>query len=97
MTEEQKKQKIIGEKSHDFKVINADGVYTWFGDGGGVLTFFYDTFEPEINDDGSLTVKTIKRVFPVEIRMNPNLYKDVITWMSDRVKANEELKKTKKK
>jgi hypothetical protein len=96
MTVEQIQTKIIGEKSPDFKVMLADGAYTWFGSNGGIITFFYDTFEPEINEDGSLGVKIIKRTFPIEIRMAPETYKNVIAWMTDRVKIFEESVKAKK-
>jgi hypothetical protein len=96
MTEVQKNPKIVGVKSTDFKVMTADGAYTWFGEGGGMILFFYDTLEPEIKEDGSVDVKLVKRTFPIEIRLNPALYKDVISWMSSQVKAFEDSQKPKK-
>lgn len=96
MTAEQTQTKIIGEKSPDFKVMLADGAYTWYGENGGIITFFYDTFEPEINKDGSLAVKIIKRTFPIEIRLAPETYKRVISWMTDQVRISEESMKAKK-
>jgi len=76
--------KIIAEKSDDFKLFFADGVYTWLGTDSGTLSFFMDEMDPVIDDNGVLHAKSIKRKFVVEIRMSPSLYDSIIKWMIER-------------
>lgn|GEM_PF-1603360 len=81
---------INAEKSSDFKTLFADGAYTWVNSASGTLIFFNDTFEPNLNPDGSINFKSIKRTFTVEIRITREMYKNIIGWMSGRLKAIEE-------
>jgi hypothetical protein len=86
--------KVVTEKSPDFKEIFADGVYTWANTGAGTLIFFKDTFDPTITQEGQLNVKSIHRVFTVEVRMPRELYKNLIEWMSGQLKNVEDLEKS---
>ncbi len=88
--------KIIAEKTDDFKQIFVDGAYTWLGDDTGTITFFADTFVPELDEHANLQIKTIKRNFPVEIRMSHNTYVNLINWMIDRKKLFDESKTNQK-
>ncbi len=97
MTEAPKPPKLISAKSSDFKVINADGIYTWVNSNAGTIMFFDDIIEPEFNPDASLNIKTIKRTFTIEIRMTREMYQKVIEWMSGQVKILEEFESNQKK
>lgn len=86
--------KIIAEKNEEFKQIFADGVYTWLGKDTGTLTFFADSFVPEIDEKGNLQVKTIKKSFSFEVRMSSDLYLNLINWMIERKKFLDESQKS---
>ena len=62
----------------------------------GTITFFADTFDPEIDENGNLKIKTIKRNFSIEIRMSHQMYTNLINWMIDRKKTFEESQKNQK-
>jgi len=96
MTDEQKLV-IIPEKSPDYKVVFADGGYTWVNSNSGTITFFNDTFVPDVSPDGSLNIKSIKRVFTIEVRMTRDMYQKVIAWMSGQFKILEEFEAKEKK
>ena len=59
----QPQPKIIAEKSDDFKQIFADGAYTWLGPESRTLTFFADCIDPNVDNEGLLNVKTVKKIF----------------------------------
>ena len=88
--------KVITEKASDFKEIFADGVYTWANTGSGTLIFFKDTFDPNITQEGKLNIKSIHRVFTIEVRMTRELYTNLIEWMTGQLKNIEEIEKTQK-
>jgi|WetSurMetagenome_2_1015567.scaffolds.fasta_scaffold288474_1 hypothetical protein len=94
MTDAPKKIEYIGEKPDDFKVIFADGCFTWLQRETGTITFFYDVFSDEmVNSNGAFDVSKIKRVFPVEIRMRRSAYTNLLKFMIEQLKMIEDAEK----
>jgi hypothetical protein len=88
------KTQLIGEKSEDFKIIFVDGMYTWLGNETGTITFFYDSLPDKmLREDGLLDVSTLKRIFPIEIRMRRSTYVSLIQFMIEQLKMIEEREK----
>jgi hypothetical protein len=83
--------RYIGEKAPDYKVVFADGVYTWLGGETGTINFFYDVLPDKMLDnEGMLDIDNVKRIFPVEIRMRRSTYVNLIEFMTEQLKLMEE-------
>jgi hypothetical protein len=95
MVDEQRKTKFVGEKTEDFKVVFADGTFTWLGTETGTITFFYDVMPDQmVTEEGVLELSTVKRVFPVEIRLRRSTYNNLINFMIEQVKIIENFEKS---
>jgi len=74
------------EKSPDYQLTYATGVFGNVGPNDGQLTFFVDRVEPTMGTQpGEMRVKTIKRRLLIEVHMSPNQFKEIAKWMTKKV------------
>ena len=85
--------RIIAEKAPDYSVINIDGAYTWLNAQAGSIDFFCDVIEPEVDNEGNLSIPAVKRVFLFQIRMTRQFYESLAEYMALNQKNVEEAEK----
>jgi|GEM_PF-3781883 hypothetical protein len=92
----QKPREIQFETEYDpkFEVRYAENIMGFLGPGGGRLAFYVDIPQIETGSvlEGQptppeLSVKTIKRVYFIDIRMSVDSFKAISTWMRSTVEA----------
>ncbi len=81
---------IIAEKAPDYRVISVDGAYTWLNPRAGSIDFFCDVIEPEVDNEGNLSIPAVKRVFLFQVRMTREFYESLAEYMALNRKSIEE-------
>lgn len=81
---------VVAEKAPDYRVISVDGAYTWLNAQAGSIDFFCDVIEPEVDNEGNLSIPGVKRVFLFQIRMTRQFYESLAEYMTLNQKNVEE-------
>jgi len=82
MPEEKVNVEILAEKAPDYRVISVDGAYTWLNQQSGSIDFFCDVIEPEVDNEGTLSIPRVRRVFLFQLRMTRQFYEALIEYMT---------------
>ena len=72
------------------RVISIDGAYTWLSPQTGSIDFFCDVIEPEVDNEGNLSIPAVKRVFLFQVRMTREFYESLAEYMALNQKSIEE-------
>jgi len=80
-------------KSPDYRIVSATGVFGGVNPSGGRVIFFIDRFEPVSDRSGKLSLESINRELQVEVHLSPATFKTIAEWMTKHIKEFEEREK----